>query len=148
MRHPSDARGDFPLLRELTYLNTASIGLVPEPVLRTAQEFEADLALRGTTGFDEDAETAVLEGARDAAARLLGAPRDNVAIATSFTEALSQVAWWLRPGAPANVVSTDVDFPSVTYVWHRIAEETGLEVRLAPVLDDPQAFDVERLAAA
>ena len=139
-------RGSFPILADLTYLNTASVGLVPEPVIRKAHEFEADLGARGTTGFDEDAETAVLEDARTAGARLLNAPQDNVAVATSFTEALCQIAWWLRPRAPQNVVSTEIDFPSVTYVWHRIAEETGVDVRLVPVLDDPQAFDIERLA--
>ena len=146
MGDPFGVRGSFPVLSELTYLNTASIGLVPDSVIREAHAFEADIGARGTTGFDEDAETAVLEGARTAGARLLNAAEDNVAISTSFTEALCQVAWWLRPRAPQNVVSTEIDFPSVTYVWHRIAEETGIDVRLVPVLDDPQAFDIERLA--
>lgn len=146
MADPFDVRGSFPLLGDITYLNTASMGLVPDSVIHRAQEFDSDLASRGTTGFDEEAETSVLEAARTAGARLLNAPPDNVAIATSFTEALCQLAWWLRPGAPQNVVSTDVDFPSVTYVWHRLAEDTGLEVRLVPVLDDPRGFDIDRVA--
>jgi selenocysteine lyase/cysteine desulfurase len=39
-----------------------------------------------------------------------------------------------------------VDFPSVTYPWHRIAEDTGCEVRLVSVLDDPESFDVNKIA--
>ncbi|WP_156993851.1 aminotransferase class V-fold PLP-dependent enzyme [Pseudonocardia acaciae] len=141
-----DTRRDFPVLSELTYLTTASVGLVPRPVLAAAQEFERDLADRGTTGFDEATELAVYDTARNAAARLLNAPAHTIALASSMTEALCQVAWWLKPSAPANVVSTDVDFPSNTYPWFRIAEETGLDVRLVPVADDPLGFDVDRVA--
>ena len=56
------------------------------------------------------------------------------------------MAWWLRPGRGQNVVSSEVDFPSVTYPWHRIAEDTGCQVRLVGVLDDPDGFDVSKIA--
>jgi len=117
-------------------------------VIGPAHDFEGELARGGTTGMDEAAEEAVFEDARRAAAELLGTVPDSIAIATSFTEALCQVAWWLRPGKGENVVSTEVDFPSTTYPWHRIAEETGCEVRLVGVLDDPEGFGVDKLAAA
>ncbi len=96
--------------------------------------------------MDEDTEIGILEGARNAAAELLGADPSTVAICTSFTDALCQVAWWLRPAKGQNVVSSDADFPSVTYPWHRIAEDTGCEVRLVSVLDDPDGFDVDKIA--
>ena len=143
---PGLRRSDFPALDRFTYLNTASVGLVPASVTGPAHQFEAELAQAGTTGMDEDTEVGILEDARNAAASLLHAVPDTIAIATSFTEALCQVAWWLRPGKGQNVVSTEVDFPSVTYPWHRIAEDTGCEVRLVPVLDDPDGFDVNKIA--
>lgn len=139
-------RDHFPLLGELTYLNSASTGLVPRPVTQRAHDFERDLSDRGTTGFDEATELAVYETARQGAARLFNAPASSIAITSSMTEALCQIAWWLKPSAPQNVVSTDVDFPSNTYIWHRIGQDTGVELRLAPVLDDPAGFDIERLA--
>jgi selenocysteine lyase/cysteine desulfurase len=139
-------REDFPALDRLTYLNTASAGLVPASVVESAHEFEAELAQGGTTGMNEDTEVGILEDARQAAASLLGAHPDTIGICTSFTEALCQVAWWLRPGKGRNVVSSEVDFPSVTYPWHRIAEDTGCEVRLVSVLDDPGNFDVNKIA--
>jgi selenocysteine lyase/cysteine desulfurase len=139
-------RGDFPAFDRFTYLNTASAGLVPACVVEPAHEFEAELARAGTTGMDEDTEVGILEDARHAVADLLHADPGTIAIAASFTEALCQVAWWLRPGNGQNVVSSEVDFPSVTYPWHRIAEDTGCEVRLVPVLDDPGGFDVDRVA--
>ncbi len=139
-------REDFPAFDRSTYLNTASAGLVPLSVVQPAHEFEAELAQAGTTGMDEDTEVAILEDARNAAAELLGADPSTIAIGTSFTEALCQLAWWLRPGKGQNVVSSQVDFPSVTYPWHRIAEDTGCQVRLVPVLDDPEGFDVSKIA--
>jgi cysteine desulfurase / selenocysteine lyase len=143
---PGMRRGDFPALDRFTYLNTASAGLVADCVVQPAHQFEAELARAGTTGMDEDTEVGILEDARNAAAGLLHTTPDTIAIATSFTEALCQVAWWLRPGEGDNVVSSAVDFPSVTYPWHRIAEDTGCEVRLVPVLDDPDGFDVNKIA--
>jgi selenocysteine lyase/cysteine desulfurase len=146
MSVPGLRREDFPVLDRLTYLNTASAGLVPASVVTPAHEFELELAQAGTTGMDEDTEIGILDDARHGAAALLGASPDTIAIATSFTEALNQVAWWLRPGRGQNVVSSEVDFPSVTYPWHRIAEDTGCQVRLVGVLDDPDSFDVNKIA--
>jgi cysteine desulfurase / selenocysteine lyase len=143
---PGLRRGDFGVLERLTYLNTASAGLVPATVVGPAHAFESELAAAGTTGMDEDTEIAVLDDARDASARLLGADPGTVAIGTSFTEALCQIAWWLKPGKGRNVVSSDADFPSVTYPWHRIAEDTGCEVRLVGLLDDPEGFCVDKIA--
>ena len=139
-------RGDFPAFDRFTYLNTASAGLVPASVVQPAHEFEAELAQAGTTGMDEDSEVGILEDARNAAAALLHCDAATIAVGTSFTEALCQVAWWLRPGKGQNVVSSEADFPSVTYPWHRIAEDTGCEVRLVSVLDDPEGFDVNKVA--
>ncbi|HUA28855.1 MAG TPA: aminotransferase class V-fold PLP-dependent enzyme, partial [Streptosporangiaceae bacterium] len=143
---PGLRREDFPVLDRLTYLNTASAGLVPASVVTPAHQFELGLAQAGTTGMDEETEIAILDDARDGAAALLHAGPDTIAIATSFTEALNQVAWWLRPGRGQNVVSSEVDFPSVTYPWHRIAEDTGCEVRLVGMLGDPDSFDVNKIA--
>jgi selenocysteine lyase/cysteine desulfurase len=139
-------REDFPAFDRFTYLNTASAGLVPAVAVRAAHQFEAELARAGTTGMDEDTEVGILEGARQAAADLVGADPSTISIGTSFTEAVCQVAWWLRPGKGRNVVSSDADFPSVTYPWHRIAEDTGCQVRLVSVLDDPEGFDVSKIA--
>ena len=119
---------------------------MPAAVLQPAHEFEAELAQAGTTGMDEDTEVGILEDARNAAAELLHADPSTIGIATSFTEAICQVAWWLRPGDGQNVVSSDADFPSVTYPWYRIAEDTGCQVRLVSLLDDPEGFDVDKIA--
>jgi cysteine desulfurase/selenocysteine lyase len=141
-------RSDFPVLEEVAYLNTGSIGLEPLPVQRAAEALGNQIAGRGTVGFDDEIEKRVGDVPRAAAARLLGARPDDVAVVTHATEALCQLAWWLRPGEGENVVSADLEFPSVTYPWLRLARDTGAEVRLAPALRDPASFSLDTLAAA
>ena len=140
-------RADFPALAELTYLNTASVGLVPAPVQRRAEDFDRDVAVRGTVALDEEAEIAVFEGTRASAARLIGAQPDEVAITASATLALGQIGWFLRPGRGDNVVSIDLEFPSSTYPWIRIAEDTGAEVRLVQRRAAPAGLSLEDVAA-
>ena len=142
------ARSDFPVLDEVVYLNTGSIGLEPLPVQRAGEELGSQIAGRGTVGFDDEVEKRVGDIPRAAVARLLGSSPDDVAVVTHATEALCQVAWWLKPGAGENVVSADLEFPSVTYPWLRVARDTGVEVRLARALHDPATFSLDAIAAA
>ncbi len=147
MTGPLVPRSDFPAADEVTYLNAASIALSPQVVRERVQEFERTVGGRGTVGFDDEAEARAYEGARAAGARLFGCTAADVAVTTSATEALNQIAWWLRPSEGDNVVSIDIDFPSVTYVWKRLAQDTGVEVRLTDVLDDPGSLAFGSIAA-
>ena len=139
-------REHFPHLADVTYLNSGSIGLMPLPVQEAAAEFERDIWMRGTTGFDEAAETGCLEDARDAAALLLNAQQDDVAIVKSATEAFGMVAWWLQPAAGTNIVTIDIEHPSTAYPWLRIARHTGAEARFVRVWDDPSSLSLEKVA--
>jgi selenocysteine lyase/cysteine desulfurase len=130
----------------LIYLNSASVAVTPLPVQRQMQAFEAQIASQGTVGFDDVAESRVYDGARSSVAKLLNANADDIAIMTSATECICQIAWWLRPGAGTNVVSIDIEFPSVTYPWLRIAQDTGAEVRLLPAAKDPGSLSLDALA--
>ena len=135
------------MLDEVVYLNTGSIGLEALPVQRAAEELGSQIAGRGTVGFDDEIEQRIGDVPRAAVARLLGARPDDVAVVTHATEALCQVAWWLKPGEGENVVSADLEFPSVTYPWLRLARDTGVEVRLAQALHDPASFSLETIAS-
>jgi cysteine desulfurase / selenocysteine lyase len=137
---------EFPSLSELCYLNTASIGLMPVAARFTAEQFERQLSLYGTTWFDERTEVAALDWARAAAGALFNVTPEQIAVTTSVTEALSQIAWSLRPPAGTNVVSIDLEFPSVVYPWMRVARESGAEVRLVSAAERPQSLSLDTLA--
>ena len=122
---------DFPTARSVTYLNSASISLMPRPAIDSMVEFQRKIASGGTIGFDEEAETQALENARNEAASLFGAHKEEVAVLSSATVGICSLAWSLDLKRGANVVSTDADFPSVVYPWMRLCKEKSIEVRLA-----------------
>ena len=124
-------RADFPAVQELTYLNAASVAPSPRAVSQRVLEFHEDLAAHGTANFNDEAEARVYDGLREAAARLFNAHPDEIAAFASATEALSSLAWAVAPRPEQNVVSADVEFPSVVYPWLRVCRTTGGEVRLA-----------------
>ncbi|HEX6208756.1 MAG TPA: aminotransferase class V-fold PLP-dependent enzyme [Actinomycetota bacterium] len=136
----------FPVPDGTTYLNSASISLTARPVREEMRRFEDEVVHLGTINLDDEAENRVYEGVRGSAAALLGCDADDIAVMTSATEALCQVAWWLRPGEGENVVSIDIEFPSVTYPWLRLAEDEGLEVRLVRAMEDPLRLTLDRVA--
>ena len=139
-------RHDFPVLEDVAYLNAASIALMPRPVWEDVARFAEQIASRGTMGFDDDDEARVYDGVRTTAAKLFGSDPADLAVTTSATEALGQIAWWLRPGEGSNVVTIDIEFPSVPYVWYRVSRDTGTEVRLVRALDDPRSLSLEHVA--
>jgi selenocysteine lyase/cysteine desulfurase len=139
-------RTDFPILTDWAYLNQAAIGLVPAPVRRAAAQFEKDVGSNGTIGFDDEAEKVAVEGPRAAAAALIGAATEDVAITTNATDALNQLAWGLRPARGSSVVSIDMEFPSVTYPWLRLSEQTGCEVRLLRASEQAESLTIDGLA--
>ena len=140
--------GEFPSLDDICYMNTASIGLMSRSALAEEEKFQRQLGLYGTTWFDEPTEAGVLDQARREGAALLGASADQVAVSTSVTEALLQIAWSLRPESGSNVVSIDLEFPTVTYPWMRVARDTGAEVRLVSAAGDPAKLSFDGLAEA
>jgi selenocysteine lyase/cysteine desulfurase len=142
---PLVSRADFPALEEYVYLNSASISLMPLPALREMEGYERRILSAGTVSLDEEAEVQALDGAREGAARLLGVEPGTIAIASSCTEALCQLAWAIRPSG--NIVSIDIEFPSVVYPWVRVAKETGAEVRLVRATDDPASLGLDAIAA-
>lgn len=140
-----DRQSHFSSARRAGYLNSAAIGLVPAPVLAKHETFARDLAERGSAAFFDNV-AAILQGPRSAGARLLGAKPDTVAATTSVSEAISQIAWSLHPGAGKNVVSLDIEPEAVTLPWLRVSEETGVEVRLANLRGDPGALSLDHIA--
>jgi len=119
---------DFPLIEEVIYLNTASIGLVPIPVLESVKEFIEKTSIRGTVYLSEEVEENIFEDLRVNSANLLGCSVDEVAIFNSVTEALNSIAWALRGGG--KIVSTNIEFPTVVYPWMRISKNKDWKVVL------------------
>ena len=117
-----DLSDDFPICKTLNYLNAASIGPVPKPVIDISTKFAAEIAIGGTKTLDEEKEDLVYDGLREEGSKLLNCSPDDVAAFNSVSEALNCIAWSLEL-TEGKLISTNIEFPSVTYPALRMAHK-------------------------
>ncbi len=106
---------EFPSLAGAAYLNAASVTPTPE---RTRRVLDAMNRRRAhITEWADDDFTAPLDAARAAAARLVGAGEDEIALGwnTSFGINLAAQCLPIPPGS--TVVVSDREFPANVYPW-------------------------------
>jgi cysteine desulfurase / selenocysteine lyase len=118
-------------LAHCTYLNQASLGLIPRSSLEASIGFLTEVAQHGNLRLSDEAEAEILDTLRAAAADLLGAPVASIAVVGGASEGLGQLAAILSdPGG--EVVLVPSDFPSVTYPWLAAHERSGMRIRWVP----------------
>jgi cysteine desulfurase / selenocysteine lyase len=122
---------EYAALCECTYLNQASLGLIPRTSLEASVRFLSDIAQHGNLRLTDQAEAEVLDTLRAAAAGLLGVPSASVAVVGGASEGLSQLAAMLS-GPDGEVILVPSDFPSVTYPWLAARERCGMRIRWVP----------------
>jgi kynureninase len=125
MMDPLIDPGEYAALASCTYLNQASLGLIPRTSVAASVRFLTEVAQHGNLRLSDQAEARVLDGLRTAAAELLGAPVPSVAVVGGASEGLGQLAALLSTaGGEAVLVASD--FPSVTYPWLAARERLGM----------------------
>jgi selenocysteine lyase/cysteine desulfurase len=120
---------DFPIIEKVNYLSTASIGLVPSVVIEKSTDLFRDLAQGGTLALNEEKEVMIYDSLRDEGALLLNCDNSDIAVFNSVSEAFNAIAWSLKL-EQGKIISTRVEFPSVTYPWLRLASNNTIEIRL------------------
>jgi selenocysteine lyase/cysteine desulfurase len=124
---PLGVRADFPALRDLTFLNTAYTGLIPQAVVDAAREWTATRASRTYTVGEMLAKA---DEARKLYAGMIGASEDEVAFVSSTTEGENIVVNSLEFRAGDNVVYDDLVYPSTPVIYQRLAETRGVQIRV------------------
>ena len=76
-------RADFPAAARSTYLNAASVALMPRPADAATASWQQDIAENGTLNFDEVAEERVFDDLRSGYAAILGARSADIAVGSS-----------------------------------------------------------------
>ena len=117
-----DLSDDFPICETLNYLNAASIGPVPDPIINKSTKFSADIAKGGTKTLTEEREDMIYDGLREEGSRLFKCDPNDVAAFNSVSEALNCITWSLEL-TKGKLVSTNIEFPSVTYPALRMAHK-------------------------
>jgi cysteine desulfurase / selenocysteine lyase len=130
----------FPVTRNLVYLNHAAVGPLSVRACEAMEAFARDQRDHGALHWRDW--YAEYDRAREAAARLIGAKPDEIAILKNTSEGLSFVAGGLRWERGDNVVTTALEFPSNWTPWKRLE---GVEVRVAGTPDSFTPEDIETL---
>ena len=116
----------------MIYLDTASIGLPPRPVVEAVR---ADLERWAAGEARAPSYDAPVDAARASYARLLGVPVERVAIGSQVSAMAGLIATALEPRA--RVLCAEEDFTSVLFPF--LARD--LDVVLVPLAEIPEAID-------
>src|SRR5438105_1984317 len=123
-------RAQFPLLDEVTYLNSASVCLMPLVSQEAGRRFHERLYRERPDALHEWLEQ--MESTRRTLAAFVGAQPGEIAFCLNTGDGESFVAngLALRPGD--NIVIDELDFPSGHLTWRETARRSGLELREVP----------------
>jgi kynureninase len=136
-------RGEFPIFRDRTYLNTCSLGALGERSRRKVAEFLDLWQSRGAAAWYD----VWWEALRDLRARyggIVNAAPHEIALAPSISVALSAIAESIDYSRRPRVVITALDFPTVAYQWLAKAKQ-GVEL---VIVESPDRITVPAEAIA
>jgi selenocysteine lyase/cysteine desulfurase len=135
-------REQFPVTSRFIYVNHAAVAPVSRRVADAMSRLAQDVCLSGSFHYDQWLET--YEGVRVAAARLMNASRDEIAIVKNTSEGIAIVANGFNWKTGDKVVAFREEFPANYFPWSRL-EERGVNVEWLSIEDPLEA--VERAAA-
>ncbi len=142
-------RADFPILREVIYLDSASTSLTPEPVLQAVLDYYRGYKANVGRGVYRLAQLAD-QRYRDAhrkAADFVGAKGDGAMVFTrNTTESINIVARGLDWKKGDRVVTTLLEHHSNLLPWMRL-KKGGVELKVVPP-DEEGRFDLADFEAA
>jgi len=127
-------RAEFPILDRTTYLVSNSLGAMPRGVPDRLAEYVdewAELGVRAWAGADGWWRKPVEVGSE--IAPLIGAAPGEVVMVPNVTIGQATVLSALDYTPPRDtIVMTELDFPSVRYVYDRLATRLGARVVVVP----------------
>ena len=141
-------REEFPILAHTTYLVSNSLGAMPRAVPAALAEYTEQWATRGVRAWAQGWwQMPVAVG--DEIAPLIGAGDGEVAMVPNVTIAQAQIfsALDYAKDGRDTIVMTEMDFPSVRYVYDELATRLGARIVVVPS-DDGIGVDEERLMQA
>src|SRR2546425_6185857 len=141
-------RERFPILQRTKYLVSHSLGAMPESAREALLEYANLWATRGVRAWGDTWWMMSLD-VGDIIAPLIGAPRGSVVMLPNVTtaEAVVLSSFEYTP-ARNRVIIVEGEFPSVRYIYDRLARRLGAEIVNIPHDASGLGFDLDRLLAA
>ncbi len=120
MKNIQEVRKKFPVTRSKVFLNHSAYSPLPQPVVDVMNKYNEELSR-----FEIDEPEYSL--GQESFAKLIGADRDEIALVQNTSTGLNIVANMVDYPKDSNVVTTDLEYPSVVYPW--LKKKLGVEVR-------------------
>jgi len=140
-------RAEFPILERTNYLVSNSLGAMPRGVPDRLAEYVDLWAEQGVKAWTQGWWDMPVEVGNEIAP-LIGAAPGEVVMFPNVTLAQAAVISALEYTAPRDtIVMTELDFPSVRYVYDGLAKRLGARIVVVPS-EDGISIDLERLLDA
>ena len=140
-------RAEFPILDRTNYLVSNSLGAMPRGVPDRLAEYVDLWAEQGVKAWTQGWWDMPVEVGNEIAP-LIGAGPGEVVMFPNVTLAQAAVISALDYAPPRDtIVMTELDFPSVRYVYERLATRLGARIVVVPS-EDGISIDLERLLEA
>src|SRR5215469_14293434 len=111
-------RSQFPVTRELIYLNHAAVAPLARPAAEAMARLTKDVLHNGS--FHSSGWVETYDGLRTAAARLMHAEPGEIALLKNTSEGIATIAMGLDWRAGDRVVAFEEEFPANQYPWRRL----------------------------
>jgi kynureninase len=141
-------RAEFPILERTTYLVSNSLGAMPRAVPDRLAEYVDEWAEQGVRAWARGWWEMPLR-VGDEIAPLIGAGAGEVVMVPNVTLGQATVLSALDyPPERNRIVMTALDFPSVRYVYDKLARRLGAEIVVVPASADGLGVDTDAMLAA
>jgi len=131
-------RDEFPVTRNLIYLNHAAVAPLPRRSARAMQDLAQDALDFGSLHYGNW--MAAYEGLRASTARMINANANEIAIVKNTSEGIAIIATGMQFKTGDVIVGFSEEFPANLFPWRAI-ESTGVEVRWLSIYDDLEKID-------
>ena len=140
-------RDRFPILEKTVYLISHSLGAMPRATYDRLQEYAEMWATRGVRAWAEGW-WEMPQRLGDEVGRIIGAPAGSVVMHQNVSICQSLILSCFDPQPPHNkVVYSELNFPSVMYVYEAHASDGKLRIEMVKS-DDGITVPTERMLAA
>ncbi len=125
-------REEFPVTRELIYLNHAAVAPLCRRAAQSMKALVDDACFYGSLHYDDWMRA--YAGLRAAAAKLIGASPEEIAIVKNTSEGIATVASGLDWKPQDRIVAFEEEFPANYYPWRRL-ESRGVMITWLSIYD-------------
>lgn len=131
-------RDQFPVTKNLIYLNHAAVAPLSRRVAEAMQHLAQDALDYGSLHYGDW--MATYDGVRKSTARLINAQPSEIAITKNTSEGIAIVATGMQWKRGDIVVAFTEEFPANYFPWKRL-EAAGVEVRWLSIFDSLERID-------